>query len=152
MSESETCWQGRFPCADCEVDCSCPCPPVEARERQASIVDEILAERRSQDRKWGEQNHAPAVWMLILGEEVGEAAEEVRASCYHADCRLGDPVATMIGAGDGCNRALESKGLLHALASQLAGKGVGPGYRAEMVQVAAVALSAIECLDRNAGR
>jgi NTP pyrophosphatase (non-canonical NTP hydrolase) len=37
-----------------------------------SIYDEIKAERARQDTKWGEQNHHPAEWCMILGEEVGE--------------------------------------------------------------------------------
>jgi len=39
------------------------------------VFDEIQAERDRQDEKWGEQNHAPATWMLIAGEEFGEAAK-----------------------------------------------------------------------------
>ena len=35
-------------------------------------LDRIAYERRSQDKKWGEQNKTPAEWMSILGEEFGE--------------------------------------------------------------------------------
>jgi len=38
-----------------------------------SILEEIRNERLRQDAKWGEQNHAPADYLMILGEEVGEA-------------------------------------------------------------------------------
>jgi len=44
-------------------------PPVSARE---DVFNEIKQERIKQDAKWGEQNHAPADWLMILGEEVGE--------------------------------------------------------------------------------
>lgn len=44
-------------------------PPVSARE---DVFNEINQERIKQDLKWGEQNHAPADWLMILGEEVGE--------------------------------------------------------------------------------
>lgn len=37
------------------------------------IIEEVLAERRRQDEKWGEQNHQPVEWLMILAEEVGEA-------------------------------------------------------------------------------
>ena len=37
-----------------------------------SIFHEIRLERSRQDQKWGEQNHDPADWCTILGEEIGE--------------------------------------------------------------------------------
>lgn len=39
----------------------------------------IRAEGYSQDLKWGEQNHDPAVWLAILTEEVGELAQAILA-------------------------------------------------------------------------
>ena len=33
----------------------------------------VERERMAQDRKWGQQNHNPFIWLAILGEEVGEA-------------------------------------------------------------------------------
>lgn len=41
------------------------------------ILNEIWAERRHQDEKWGVQNHGPDHWMVILLEELGEAAETI---------------------------------------------------------------------------
>ncbi len=38
----------------------------------------VTDERKRQDSKWGEQNHDPINWLLILGEEVGEVA---KAAC-----------------------------------------------------------------------
>lgn len=76
-----------------------------------NILDEIKKERVKQDVKWGEQNHAPADWLMILGEEVGEANKA----------------------------ALEAKFGSKTLAE----------YREELVQVAAVAVAMIQCLDRN---
>lgn len=38
-----------------------------------SVLEEIAKERNRQDEKWGEQNHSPADYLTILGEEVGEA-------------------------------------------------------------------------------
>lgn len=43
--------------------------------RRNEAVRLILHERDRQDAKWGEQNHAPEVWLTILGEEFGEACQ-----------------------------------------------------------------------------
>lgn len=48
---------------------------------------ELTTERQRQNAKWGEQNHSLPVWMLILTEEVGEAAEAV------LNLRAGNPDA-----------------------------------------------------------
>lgn len=71
------------------------------------VLGDVLYERDRQDKKWGEQNHTIEKWMLILQEEVGEAAQE----------RLDSPDNTM-------------------------------KFYGEMVQVAAVALAILECLER----
>lgn len=43
-----------------------------------SVLDDILAERVRQGAKWGPQRHLPdLVWRTILGEEAGEADEEI---------------------------------------------------------------------------
>ena len=44
----------------------------------------VRAEGFSQDRKWGEQNHDPAVWLAILTEEVGELAQAILADRFGA--------------------------------------------------------------------
>ena len=36
---------------------------------------DVLEERERQDKKWGEQNHEPEIYLTILMEEVGEASE-----------------------------------------------------------------------------
>jgi len=69
-------------------------------------LEEVITERASQDVRWGEQNHHPPKWMVILGEEYGEV----------------------------CKAILEYD---------------MPNYRKEMIQVAAVALAAVESYDRN---
>jgi NTP pyrophosphatase (non-canonical NTP hydrolase) len=40
-------------------------------------VLDVLAERKRQEEKWGEQNHDPYRYLTILMEEVGEYAEAV---------------------------------------------------------------------------
>ena len=82
-----------------------------------SVLAEVCKERVTQDLKWGEQNHSPAEWLMILGEEVGEA----------------------------------NKGALEAHFSGYARTGDLSNYREELIQVAAVAVAAIESLDRNRG-
>jgi len=44
---------------------------------QEEAVYLLLKERRDQDAKWGEQNHAPEWWLAILMEEVGELAQAI---------------------------------------------------------------------------
>jgi hypothetical protein len=88
--------------------------PVEPET--AKVFEDIAAERRRQDRKFGEQEHDIPVWMLILSEEVGEASSEGLALYFGYSP---DPAKT------------------------------GEDFRAEMVQVAAVAVAAIENYDRN---
>ncbi|MFC4638767.1 hypothetical protein [Deinococcus hohokamensis] len=39
----------------------------------AGVLEEVRRERQRQQLKWGEQNLEPAVWLMIVGEEVGEA-------------------------------------------------------------------------------
>lgn len=80
-------------------------------------LDDVLAERKRQDGKWGEQNHAPEIWLAILGEEVGEASREVLEYKFASEVSQFDEHFKK--------------------------------YRKEMVQVAAVALAAIESFDRN---
>jgi len=46
------------------------------------LLHEIENERERQDAKWGVQNHAPDFWMVILLEEVGEAAEAILEGDY----------------------------------------------------------------------
>ena len=85
------------------------------------VFNEIVEERLRQNEKWGEQNHSPLEWIAILIEEVGEVAKEAHE--FHFGVR-------------GTTEWLDEKIQL---------------YRKEMVQVAAVAVQAIECLDRKRG-
>lgn len=85
------------------------------------ILKEIVAERERQDAKWGEQNHAPFVWLSILGEEVGEANKAALESVVF---RKDKPIDEWLNSG------LQK-------------------YRTELIQIAAVAVSMVECLDRD---
>lgn len=43
----------------------------------AAVQGRVFGERKRQIEKWGPQSQAPSVWMAILMEEVGEAADEI---------------------------------------------------------------------------
>ena len=80
------------------------------------VIDAIKGERVKQDKKWGQQDHEPEVWLAILTEEVGELATAMLK-----------------------RRFVEYE---HRDSADI---------RAEAVQVAAVAVALIECLDRRMG-
>lgn len=42
-------------------------------EEIKSVLSEVFQERKKQNSKWGIQDHSPAEYLMILGEEVGEA-------------------------------------------------------------------------------
>lgn len=97
-----------------------------------SILNSIRAERERQQNKWGEQNHSIIEWQAILMEEVGEAAKE--AVGFHFKHPYKDGIAEYQElAGD--NYIVQKIRLLN--------------YRKELIQIAAVAVQMIECLDRN---
>lgn len=79
-------------------------------------LDEIYRERVAQDEKWGEQNHTPADWLVILTEEIGEVARAICEARHGKLCDLKDNLKQ---------------------------------YRKELIQLAAVAVSMVECLDRQ---
>lgn len=92
-------------------------------------VNEVLAEREKQNRKWGEQNHSIIEWQGILMEEVGEAARE--AVDYH----FKNPVKNSWG--------------VYMIATEAEQTARLERYRKELIQTAAVAIQMVECLDRN---
>jgi hypothetical protein len=46
------------------------------------LLQIVKNERLSQELKWGAQKHSPEKWMVILMEEVGEAAKDVLERNY----------------------------------------------------------------------
>ena len=89
-----------------------------------SICLEVIAERKQQDLKFGEQNHCPKTWLMILGEEVGEANKAVLEAGTFEKGRLVSLDPEKLKLGKGC-------------------------YREELIQIAAVAVAMVECLDKN---
>jgi hypothetical protein len=90
-------------------------------EATIAVLGEVMQERAKQDRKWGEQNHHPPFWSMILGEEVGEAN---KAGLEMVVCEMRDAPQESVEFWRG-------------------------EYRKELVQVAAVAVAMIECIDRS---
>jgi len=76
------------------------------KNQNDTVIDLVVAERKRQDRKWGQQNHGPDGWLTILVEEVGEVARAIL-------------------------------------------EGDANSYKKEMVQVAAVAVAALESFERG---
>lgn len=91
--------------------------------KTSQVLDEVFREREKQDQKWGQQNHRPAFWLMVLGEEVGEANKAAIEAYVHNN----KPVPA--------NTCVEKDNF--------------SAYRQELVQVAAVAVAMIESLDRN---
>lgn len=103
---------------------------AEATAIYLKAVEDILTERSRQDAKFGEQNHSPADWMMILQEELGEFARAHMKVYYFAT-----PEPGMTAEQRAAMRASFNAKRAH--------------LRAELVQVAAVALAMLECCDRN---
>ena len=99
----------------------------DALLKMRSVLEEVSEERVRQLRKWGIQDHSLTTWIAILTEEVGEAAKPA------VDFDLVTPPK------DG-EKSLE---LLEAQVARLR------SYRAELVQVAAVAVQMIEAVDAD---
>lgn len=106
---------------------------------RTEILNEIVAERLRQDKKWGEQNH-PIIRMNYVPPSYVDSyrcmADISRKSCEDAfkhDC------------GD-WGLILEGE-VAEALAEGAAGNM--EKCKAELIQVAAVAVAMIECIERG---
>jgi len=97
------------------------------------VLNELQKERASQNKKWGQQDHGPVEWISILTEEVGEASKE--AVDFHFKNKVK------------CTNERGEK-FYHPTDEDQQDKRLR-AYRKEMIQVAAVAIQAIECIDRN---
>lgn len=84
-----------------------------------SVIKRVAEERKRQDKKWGVQNHDPDRWIVILTEEVGESAKE----SYELNSLEG-------------RLEMSRSARLHRL-------------KTELIQTAAVAVAAVESIERN---
>ncbi|OJG98550.1 hypothetical protein RV18_GL002973 [Enterococcus termitis] len=39
-------------------------------------IEKVINGWKRQGKKWGEQNHSPLLWLLIIGEDFGEMCKE----------------------------------------------------------------------------
>jgi len=90
--------------------------------KTASVLNQVFAEREEQHKKWGQQNHPGTDYLMILGEEVGEANKEYLE--MHFACKTPRPANSGEIVPD------------------------FSAYRKELIQVAAVAVAMVETLDR----
>lgn len=109
------------------------------------VLAEVYAERASQNAKWGEQNHADLD--MILMKRQGGCTPQRMAEHY------GIPSDTR--ARSQCDRAFDlGQGtwahiLIEEVAEAIGTNGDRVALRAELVQVAAVAVAWIEAIDRR---
>lgn len=92
-------------------------------ELKNKITEELHTEKENQYKKWGKQNHTPIEWLAILMEEVGEVSKE--ALEHHFQKKNFSII----------DKSWNSEKLSN--------------YRKELLQVGAVIISMIECLDEN---
>jgi len=107
-------------------------------ENQDKIFEEIRAERKRQDEKWGEQNH-PMLGRNLTCFGEGETYPDIdilRNQLTHTRARCGTDRKGWfdILLEEVCEAFLETE---------------PEKQRGEMVQIAAVAVAVIECLDRR---
>ena len=104
-----------------------------------AILEEVMAERQRQDEKWGEQNHPllagkASDWPFVRNTLAGIAEITRETNDTH------------VQEGTLGWRTILQEEVLEAFAEEDI-----MNARAELVQVAAVAVAIIECIDRNAG-
>lgn len=58
---------------------------VAEPEELSFALEDVLSERVAQQKKWGEQNHDPFVWLSIIQEELGEASQEALKARFESD-------------------------------------------------------------------
>lgn len=72
-------------------------------------LKEIVEERQNQDKKWGEQNHSPLLWLSIIGEEYGEMCKEANEFGFSNDLqRISDLKTEAIQCAACCIAMIES--------------------------------------------
>lgn len=97
-------------------------PADQRADKTDQVLVLIAAERVRQFEKWGRQNHSPALWYAILGEEFGEVGKEI------------------------CEAEAE-----FSRDDDYAGRGHLLRLKAELVHLLAVGTAMLESLERNQG-
>ncbi|MEU5939389.1 hypothetical protein ABZ807_09380 [Micromonospora sp. NPDC047548] len=102
---------------------------VDAVRHTNGVLEEIRAERQRQDAKWGEQNHPDGTGGPVMRRE----ADEMRARCQF-----------LAGLG-----AVDWRAILLEEAYEAMAEDDPVKLRAELLQVAAVAVAWVEAIDRR---
>lgn len=138
-------------------------PPRTTLELQAeeSILAAIRAEREYQHGKWGQQDRTPDAYLMILGEELGEAfIAEPRynsppshqtgqrlAAFLRKEYVIASEIRThLVQIGHWCRVQMEAGALGP---NGEAEASLPPETRHELIQCAAVLVAMIACGDRN---
>lgn len=113
-------------------------PTINDRAVTAAVLEEVLAERARQDEKWGEQNHpsgtGPDVQWPVHAWGGAKAVAEVAKD--RTDWRAREGGLTYLD-------------ILHEEVAEAFAEKDEQALRAELVQVAAVAVQWIEAIDRR---
>lgn len=112
--------------------------PIHA-DKTALVLNEVAQERARQDEKWGEQNH-PNLW-----EKTPELAEQARTYAQRV-------AANFKAQNDNPDEPLDWAGILTEEFYEAIGEAEDDRLRKELVQVAAVAVAWIECIDRRGNK
>ncbi len=67
-----------------------PDPDLFNHRPMMGVIEDVMAERQRQFAKWGDQNHDPFVYLSIIQEEAGEAAEAALKALYEGGMTLAD--------------------------------------------------------------
>jgi len=92
-----------------------------------TVLERVADERKRQDEKWGVQDHNAVEWVAILTEEVGEASKE--AVDFHFNNGTED-------VNTPASREVQEKRI--------------KALKKELIQTAAVAIQAVESIERQA--
>ena len=112
-------------------------PENQRADETDQVLVLILTERERQFKKWGVQNHSPAIWYAILGEEFGEVGKEI---CEHA--AFTEKLLDQAGHDSHENRRL---------GNEIQASPHLPRLRTELVHLIAVGTAMLESLERNQG-
>jgi len=111
---------------------------------QDKALQLTLNERNRQDELFGAmpRNHNPVIWGLLIAEELGEAIEEIDLDLKKTDPEVTQALSDIIQAGRSARMVLGQNGR-DILEKKIVGEAK-PEYLKEMVQVAALAIAALE--------
>lgn len=110
--------------------------------KQMSVMMEVIDERARQDEQWGgpdhDDGHRLGSWFTYIGKQLNEGrrAAEARLVVHNGDLSSLFPDVDFLAAVSETNRTVD--------------KLRPPLVRARMVKIAALALAAIESIDRKA--